>query len=312
MGNFLKKQWFLISLFVAMAIGFWLANELKSLSDSFAIRYSIVFLVMLAMALPLEFSAFVDVVKKPTAAALACGLNLGAFPLLTAISLAFFDSSTAAGFVVVGATPCTLASAAVWTRRAGGNDAVAIMVTVITNLFCFIVSPAIIWAILGSATQIEPGPLLIRLALLIVLPIGIAQISRLNSNVRQFSANRKPALSLFAQVGILLMVVIGSSKTGQGFLAGEMSFELGSLSIQFLALVVLHLVILFAGYGLAIVLKLGRANAIAVAISGSQKTLMVGLLLCQELQVTILPIVLYHAIQLIIDTIFVNRVRVSD
>ena len=48
--------------------------------------------------------------------------------------------------IVAATAPCTLASAAVWTRRAGGNDAVAILVTFITNATCFLVTP--FWLIL--------------------------------------------------------------------------------------------------------------------------------------------------------------------
>ena len=35
-----------------------------------------------------------------------------------------------------------VASAAVWTRRAGGNDAVALIVTISTNLACFLLTLA--------------------------------------------------------------------------------------------------------------------------------------------------------------------------
>jgi len=45
--------------------------------------------------------------------------------------------------MVVAATPSSLASAAVWTRRAGGNDVVAMLIGIVINLSCFLVTP--IW-----------------------------------------------------------------------------------------------------------------------------------------------------------------------
>ena len=58
-----------------------------------------------------------------------------------------------AGMVATFAAPCTLVSAAVWPRRAGGDDRIAILVTLITNLFCFLTTP--FWV--GANGQIRPG-----------------------------------------------------------------------------------------------------------------------------------------------------------
>ena len=57
------------------------------------------------------------------------------------------------GILVVGAIPSTLASAAVWTRRAGGNDAVAILGTIVTNLSCFVVTPVWLFQMTGETVR---------------------------------------------------------------------------------------------------------------------------------------------------------------
>ena len=64
----------------------------------------------------------------------------------------------AVGLLVAAAAPCTLASAAVWTRRAGGNDAVALMVTIGTNLTCFVVTP--LWLLVTTGRAGIEFPLL--------------------------------------------------------------------------------------------------------------------------------------------------------
>ena len=48
---------------------------------------------------------------------------------------------------------------------------------------------------------------------------------------------------------------------------------------------------------------------IAVGISGSQKTLMVGLQVCLDLGITILPMVAFHVAQLLVDTLIADRMR---
>jgi sodium/bile acid cotransporter 7 len=55
-----------------------------------------------------------------------------------------------------------------------------------------------------------------------------------------------------------------------------------------------------------------RGDQIAVGFSGSQKTLMVGLLMAITLKVSILPMVAYHCLQLFVDTLIADAYRRSD
>jgi sodium/bile acid cotransporter 7 len=75
------------------------------------------------------------------------------------------------------------------------------------------------------------------------------------------------------------------------------------------AVVVVHVSMLWTGLLLARFSRFSRADQIAVAFAGSQKTLMVGLLVAISLQVTILPMVVYHVSQLFIDTLIADRFR---
>jgi sodium/bile acid cotransporter 7 len=58
-------------------------------------------------------------------------------------------------------------------------------------------------------------------------------------------------------------------------------------------------------------LGFSREDRIAVGIAGSQKTLMVGLQMGLEIKLSILPIVVYHVGQLLLDTIIADRLRAS-
>ena len=70
-----------------------------------------------------------------------------------------------------------------------------------------------------------------------------------------------------------------------------------------------HTAMLCVGVYLAKAARFSREDQIAVAFAGSQKTLMVGLQVGMELGFTILPMVTYHVFQLLIDTIFADRLR---
>jgi sodium/bile acid cotransporter 7 len=76
------------------------------------------------------------------------------------------------------------------------------------------------------------------------------------------------------------------------------------------AVATVHVALLGLGFTLSRLLRISRADAIAVAFSGSQKTLMVGAYLALAVgPLAILPMVAYHAAQLVIDTLIADRLR---
>ena len=76
----------------------------------------------------------------------------------------------------------------------------------------------------------------------------------------------------------------------------------------FLLVAILHALCWWIGFQLAKVSGLTRADAIGVAFGGSQKTLMVGLHLAMLVGggLTVLPMVAYHATQLVLGTILAD------
>ena len=73
----------------------------------------------------------------------------------------------------------------------------------------------------------------------------------------------------------------------------------------------LHTGMFLAGYGLSRLLQLAQADATAVGFSGSQKTLVVGLEMAVQAGGSILPMISYHVGQLLIDTLFADRLKRS-
>jgi sodium/bile acid cotransporter 7 len=202
-----------------------------------------------------------------------------------------------------------LASASVWTRRAGGNDAVSLIVTVVTNLSCFVVTPFWLWLTTGNritSEELSFADLGRSLAMLVVLPMVVAQVIRLLPRVAQWSSRQKIALNTLAQCGVLFMVFLGSIQMGFTISQqGDGSWGI-AVATTVLAVTAIHVGGFFAGWQLAKLFRLTREDRIAVGFAGSQKTLMVGLRVSMELGVSILPMVAYHISQLIADTILAD------
>ena len=311
----LQRRWFLLALLAVMLLGYTQAEPLAALADAGWLRNCIVATVMFVMALPLSIEAMARSVTNPVPLLLAVAMNVVAVPL-AAVALYgpmnFYSNDFANGLLIVGATPCTLASAAVWTRRAGGNDAVALMVTVATNLGCFVVSPLVMLLTAGKQAETEVvnfWAMATKLLLLVVAPMILGQLLRLHQGAADWAAKRKTMLGVVAQIGILMMVTLGSIGAGRE-MGGDLSRLLGpAVAVMAVLVVVIHVGVLLAGILLAKAARQSRADQIAVGIAGSQKTLMIGLQMSASYfpgTLAMLPLIAYHAGQLLADTLIVD------
>jgi len=312
--GFLKRQWFLVALACVLLFGFAFPERLERFAEFKLMRSMVVAAVLFVTALSLETRQIGQSLRRPVAPLLASAINMGVLPLLAIFVSRFLDGDWATGLIVAGAVPSTIASAAVWTRRAGGNDVVALVVTVITNSLCFLVTP--VWVAFGSGrtgVTIELAPMIQKLAILVLLPMLFAQILRQNRSIASWSATHRWLLSLFAQVGILLIVLVGAIHCGLEVSTMKVHAILYSGAAMLLAVVSIHLSMLWLGQATGRAIGLDRADWIAVGFSGSQKTLMVGLQVALMLGggLMILPMVAYHVCQLVVDTIVADHLKLA-
>jgi sodium/bile acid cotransporter 7 len=115
-----------------------------------------------------------------------------------------------------------------------------------------------------------------------------------------------------AQVGVLMMVLVGAVDCGQrlGMASNGAAVSSSSIVKMIFAVTLVHVTLLLLGFGLSTALGFARTDAIPVALAGSQKTLMVGAYLALAVgPLAILPMVAYHAAQLIIDTLLADWLR---
>jgi sodium/bile acid cotransporter 7 len=314
---FVRQRWFLLTLIVVLVAGM-----ARPLALGPIVRWVpsdvLVGAVTFIMALSLDTGALWRSARRPGPAWVAAALNSGLAPPLGWLASRVLPSELAVGVVVATTVPCTLATAAVWSRHARGNDAIAFLVTVITNLSCFIVVPTWLWLLAGEArvdlqrAEIDYGRIALGLVLLVVLPIIVAQLVRQVKSIGDWATRWKESLSRIAQCGVLLMVLIGAVESGERLTAATNRdiLSAGNVILMILAVTAVHVALLASGFGLSGVLRFTRADAIAVAFSGSQKTLMVGAYLALAVgPLAILPMVAYHAVQLVIDTLIADHLR---
>lgn len=316
MTTILLRRWFLVCLALVLTAGLAWPGLLGPAAAAVPQR-AVVAVVLFFMALPLNAGAMFEAMRKPKAVLLAVAINFAVLPLAAWPVSWLLPLDLGGGLMIAASVPCTLASAAAWTRRAGGNDTVALLVMMATNVACFLVTPFWLWLTTGAETSVGDGPwsMIQRLAEIVVLPILLAQLVRLPTPVGRWATARKVPLGVLAQSGILLIVFVGAVQSG-AYLRSAGAEQIGwtGWAGMLLAVAGIHLAMLWLGYYAARWLGMPREDQIAVAFSGSQKTLMVGIDLATGYYspLAMLPMVAFHCTQLLTDTVVADRMRAAS
>lgn len=308
MWSTLAKHWFLAAIGVCFLTGYFASEPLAALRTMGGTRSAIVFGVMWLMGVTLPAKAIGRSLARPLPVLLAITINVFVVPLLSLPAQTWLPESMFGGLFVAALVPCTLASASVWTRKAGGDDSISLMTTVVTNLACIVVLPIGIAMVLASKIQIPISDQMIKLGLIVVAPLILAQAMR-RWGIAAWADKNKKQLSTLSQFGILAMVLFGAVSSASYADHSTASWMVVLLVI--VTCVAIHLLAFWIGIFTAKQTGSGRDGQIAVGFSGSQKTLMVGLQIAIDCGVSVLPMLVYHLSQLITDTIIADRWKTS-
>lgn len=308
--QFLIDRWFLIGLTVLVVVGTLLGPALMPLAKVPGIKDVNLFLVMFFMTLPIALAQMQGAISRPAPAALAVAISYGLLPAVAWGIGSLIGPSYGHGLMVASIVPCTQASAAVWTRKAGGNDSIAVLVTIVTNLSCFLVAPAWLAIMRLTPQGLDFLRMVTQLAGLVVLPMILAQIARRIGPVAHLATKYRTPLGVLVQCGLLSMVFFGAIESSQGLRQGLQTTS-GWLSMLAMAtgVVLLHTTMFFVGLYTSKLCGFSREDSTAVAFSGSQKTLMVGLKVAMDSGYSVLPMITYHIGQLFVDTLLADWLK---
>ena len=315
------QSWFLISLVILLPGGMtwgWLTTEewrrmTVGRVDPAVTTMTILFL----MAFSLNSSRLRDAFRSPSPVVWGTLLNIGILPLMAwPIARSFSLPDFSLGLMIAAVVPCTLATASVSTRQAGGNDAVSLLITLLTNLTSVGLTPLCLKWTVSIEADIDPLPVIANLAGNVLLPTIVGQVVRLWPPLSRIAATYRSQISIVAQCLVLLIVTKAAVEAG-GRLQTQVIWPAGSeFAAVVLACAGLHTVTMVIAELGGRWLNLPRADRIATIFAGSQKTLPVGLLLAAMPAITgdrflpfiTFPILLFHAVQLMMDTAIADQI----
>jgi sodium/bile acid cotransporter 7 len=211
------------------------------------------------------------------------------------------------GLLICASVPCTLASAVLWTRLAGGNEAVALLVVLLTTGLSWLVTTA--WLALGTGTEVavDTPAMMQGLVLVVLVPVALGQLGRAVPALARAADRQRVLLGVVSRLLIVSIVFKAAVDVGEKLGGRFASLPPGGLLGAAGLCLGIHLIALTTGFWSSGWLGCGRASRIAVAFACSQKTLPVSLYLFEAYfkdahPLAVVPLVCYHFGQLLVDT----------
>ncbi|MEW4530748.1 bile acid:sodium symporter [Maioricimonas sp. JC845] len=335
MLSFLRKRWFLVGLLIAIGgglpLGFALpAGQLEQLRSRIGASQTgyVVAFVLFLMSFSLDGRKLRASLVAPAPVLWAVAINQAVIPLIAwPMSWIQGNDDFRLGLMIAATVPCTMAAASVWTRKAGGNDAVSLLVTVVTNGLCFIITPlwlqsfaAVELSGVVASVNLDTWRMVQRLIQSALIPIVLGQLARLIPALARGADRYKTPMGVWAQ-GAILLLVFGAACGAGPQLASGSGYEGGvqAIAVVWISCIVLHLAGMLIAVRGASAIGFSEDDRRAIAFAGSQKTLPIGVLLATDPQLfgssglpfAVFPMLMFHGSQLFIDTAVADRMADS-
>jgi solute carrier family 10 (sodium/bile acid cotransporter), member 7 len=310
--RFLDRSWFLLALLTVATLALVAPQEFLwagHIDPRFVVAPA---LFLMGWTLPSR--SLGRAMLWPWPALWAVAISYGVLPALgwaSGVFLAVDDFQV--GLLIMLCGPCTLASAILWTRMAGGDDAIALFVVLLTTTSSWLVTPALLLLYTGTIVAVDTRAMMIDLLVTLVVPVSLGQLCRAPQALAHVASRHRRFLSIVSQILILLIllkavVYVGLRLRAEAGLPGA-----GVLVVLVAMCLGLHLAAVGAGLWSSGRLRFTRPARVAVAFACSQKTLPVALLVFEryfpQYPLAVVPLVVYHLGQLLVDTFIAQRLH---
>lgn len=313
----LRPDWFLLGMIGAMALawavpgpgaaGGWLYPEILTKAG--------VALIFFLHGVMLPFTALRAGVLNWRLHAVIQGATYLLFPLigmaLTPLLAGRVAPELNLGVFFLCALPSTISSSVAMTAVARGNVAGAVFNATLSSLLGVVLTPLwVAWA-MKTTGQTQPlGPVIMDLIRWLVLPLAVGQLVR--PWLGAWLLARKARVGLVDRIIILMLVYTSFCDSfQQGVWSGRDAGQVGLIAGVCLALFLFVMVLTST---VARLLKFSREDRIAAMFCGSKKTLASGVPMAKLIfaadagaGMILLPIMIYHQLQLLICGILAQR-----
>ncbi|NML06667.1 bile acid:sodium symporter family protein [Sphingomonas sp. G-3-2-10] len=233
------------------------------------------------------------------------GLAITALPLL--------DASIMAGLLFLTLLPSTVQSSIAFTAMARGNVAAAVCSASFSNLIGIFLTPALVALLMSGSGGMAAISLssVEKIMLQLLLPFVAGHLLR--PLIGNWVARHKQLVT-FVDRGSILLVVY--TAFGAAVVAGLWSkVSAADLALLTLVCCVLLAIVLAVTWGAAKALRFPREDSVVLLFCGSKKSLASGVPIAgvlfapEQIGMIILPVMLFHQIQLIACALIARRLE---
>jgi len=226
--------------------------------------------------------------------------------LLRLIFKDYFSTNIGLGIFYLAALPSTVSSSVVMVSIARGNIAAAIFNASISSVLGIFITPLLMSSVLGNTQSgFDIGHTILMLCLQVLLPVIVGIM--LHHKIGGWVAQYKKTLGNFDQLIILLIVYTSFCESFSGnMFSGFTISEIFFLGVMMLTL---FLVVFALMNRLSRWMGFKREDRITIIFCGSKKSLVQGAVMGKVLfpdqailGVVLLPLMLYHALQLLVGS----------
>lgn len=223
----------------------------------------------------------------------------------------FLPPLLAIGFLYLGLLPSTVQSATAYSSLAGGNVASSVLAAALINILGVFVSAPLFSLLAGSKGGAFHGDQLVKVMTMLLLPFVIGQIAQ--GFTRSWVAGHKSLITLMDRGSIGIAVYVAFSGAVEQGIWGKVDV------MGWVAVCLGCAIAMIFGYGgawlLGGALRLPRGDRIAMLFAGAQKSIAMGAPLATVIfpsaaaGIVILPLVVYHLVQMIVAAPIAARLR---
>ncbi len=215
-----------------------------------------------------------------------------------------------AAMVFVTLVPSTVQSSVAFTGIAGGNSAIAVVAASVSSLLGVFLTPLLVASMLGGNAHAD-GSAVVRIFGLLLLPFLVGQGAR--RWLRPWLVRHDTGLRRFDRSTVLLVVYAGFSRGTNADVWHLLRWTDGLVVVAVCA----GLLAAASGWCWLLARPFDRGARIAMYFCGTNKSLAAGLPMASVLftattfPLMILPLMLYHQLQLIVGSVIASKLSVG-
>ncbi|HAK00330.1 MAG TPA: hypothetical protein DCM62_09915 [Bacteroidales bacterium] len=220
------------------------------------------------------------------------------------------------GILFLAALPSTLSMSVVMVSMAKGNISAAIFNASLSGILGIVITPLIMSVFLTSyAMAGEFGQIMFRLILVIVLPVCLGLM--LQNFLKTIPEKYSKPMGFIDKGVVLLLVYQSFARSLESNVFSQTSFS--DLIIVTVAMILLLGVVYFTLVAITQRMKLNKEDRTTALICGTQKSLIHGSVFANVLfgqtagmGLLILPLLIYHTIQILFFSLIVKRLSAKN